>query len=90
MQETLLPLKPGKSSRIKIKVINTTNHNIILPDRTPHGRLQLVQSVTQVEVKLRKRLKAHLVQAPVGSSATGRGIIGMWFFMATGVGNKKK
>ena len=60
MQDTLLPLKPGKSSRIKIKVINTTNHNIILPDRTPHGRLQLVQSVTQVEVKFKKKVESPL------------------------------
>ena len=37
MQEMLLSLKPGKSSGIKIEVINTTNHDIILPNRTPLG-----------------------------------------------------
>ena len=37
VQETLLSLKPGKSSRIKTEAINTTNHDIVLPNRTPLG-----------------------------------------------------
>ena len=64
VQETLLSLKPGKSSRIKIEAINTTNQDIILPNRTPLGRLQLVQSVTPVEVKLKKK-----VESPLGESS---------------------
>ena len=60
VQETLLSLKPGKSSRIKLEMINATNHDIILPNRTPLGRLQLVQSVTPVEVKLKEKVESSL------------------------------
>ena len=35
-----------------MKVRNTSNHDITLKNRTPIGRLQLVQSVTPIEVKL--------------------------------------
>ena len=50
--EALLALKPGNSNHIKVEVRNTSNHDITLKNRTPIGRLQLVQSVTPVEVKL--------------------------------------
>ena len=70
MQETLLSLKPGKSSRIKIKVINTTNHDIILPKRTPLGRLQLVQFVTPVEVKLKEEVEISLGESFVLEAKT--------------------
>ena len=57
--ETLLSVKPGKSNQIHVEAINTTNHDIVLPNRTLIGRLQLVQSVTPVEVKLHENgLKA--------------------------------
>ena len=53
--ETLLSVKPGKSvNQIHVEAINTTNHDIVLPNRTLIGRLQLVQSVTPVQVKLRE------------------------------------
>ena len=45
IQETLVALKPGKSNIIKVEVINSTEHNITLLNRTPIGRLELVQSV---------------------------------------------
>ena len=32
--EKLLVVKQGKSSQIKVEVINTTNHDILLPNRT--------------------------------------------------------
>ena len=50
--EILLSAKPGKSDQIHVEVINTTNHDIVLLNQTLIGRLQLVQSVTPVEVKL--------------------------------------
>ncbi|CAB3987572.1 Hypothetical predicted protein [Paramuricea clavata] len=43
----------GKSSRVEVEVKNTTKHDIVLRNRTVPGRLQLIQSVTQVEVKLK-------------------------------------
>ena len=60
VQETLLSLKPGKSSRIKIEVINTTNHDIILPNGTPLSQLQLAQSITPVQVKLKEKVESPL------------------------------
>ena len=51
---TLLSVKPRKSSQIYVPAINTTEHDIILPNRTLIGCLQLIQSVTLVDVKLRK------------------------------------
>ena len=53
--ETLLALKPGNSNHIKVEVRNTTNHDITLQNRTPTGRLQLIQSMTPVEVKLSEK-----------------------------------
>ena len=48
--EALLTLTKGKTSRVDIEVHNTSNHDITLKGRTVMGRLQLVQSVTPVEV----------------------------------------
>ena len=45
--------KGGKASRIAIEIQNTTRHDISLKSRTVLGRLQLVQSVTPVEVRLK-------------------------------------
>ena len=65
MQETVLSLKPGKSSRIKTEVINTTNYDIILPNRSPLGQLQLVQSVTPAEVKLKEKAANPLGESSI-------------------------
>ena len=51
--ETLLTVKKGKSSKVEIDIVNNTNHDIRLPGRTLLGRLQIVQSVTPVEVRLK-------------------------------------
>ena len=56
IQETLVALKPGKSNVIKVEVINSTEHDITLRNCTPIGRLEPVQSVTPVEVKLQERV----------------------------------
>ena len=53
LSETLLCADKGSSSRLNVKVCNTTNHDIHLKGRTVLGHLQLVKSVTPLEVKLR-------------------------------------
>ena len=70
VQETLLSLKPGKSSRIKTEVINTTNHNIILPNRISLGRLQLVQSVIPAVVKLKEKVESSLGESSILKAKT--------------------
>ena len=72
IQETLVALKPGKSNVIKVEVINSTEHDITLRNRTPIGRLELVQSVTPVEVKLKERVDTTInsVSATVESDET--------------------
>ena len=47
-------VKQGKSSQIEIEVTNATKHDILLPNRTVLGRIELVQSVTPVEVKFKE------------------------------------
>ena len=54
ISETLLTVKKGKSSQVDIGITNNTNHEIVLRGRTSLGRLQLVQSVTPVEVKIKE------------------------------------
>ena len=72
IQETLVALKPGKSNIIKVEVINSTEHDITLWNCTPIGRLELVQSVTPVEVKLQERVETTInsVSATVESDET--------------------
>ena len=50
--ETLKSVKKGSVSRVDIEVHNTSDHDITLPCRTLLGRLQLIKSVTPMEVKL--------------------------------------
>ena len=54
VSETLLSVRKEKSSQVDIDIINNTNHAKVLRGRTLLGRLQLVQSVTPVEVKLKE------------------------------------
>ena len=54
LSETLLCADKGSSSRLNVKVCNTTNHDIHLKGRTVLGHLQLVKSVTPLEVKLKE------------------------------------
>ena len=56
VSESLFSLKPGKSNVIKFRVKNITNHNIVLPKRTVLGRIQLVQSVTPLDVTLKQNV----------------------------------
>ena len=54
VSESLLSLKPGKSSVVKFEVKNVSKHAIVLPKRKFLGRIQLVQSVTPLDVKLKQ------------------------------------
>ena len=47
----LLSLKQGNNSIVHVKVFNSTDHDIVLCNRTEIGRLQLVRSVYPIEVK---------------------------------------
>ena len=49
--EPLTNISSGASSRLVIQVRNSTDHDILLPNRTVLGRFQSVKSVTPVEVK---------------------------------------
>ena len=53
VSDTLLTAMAGKSCRVQVEVKNITKHDIVLRNRTALGRLQLIQSVTPVEVKLK-------------------------------------
>ena len=53
VQQTVLSVSP-QTSRIHLDIFNSTNHDIFLPNRTELGRLELVRTVTPLEVKLRE------------------------------------
>ena len=55
-----------------MEVINSTEHDITLLNRTPIGRLELVQSVIPVEVKLKEKVDTTInsVSATVESDQT--------------------
>ena len=53
IQETLTTIKRGKSTILEIPVFNNTQHDIMLSKRTVLGRIQLVRSVTEVDVRLK-------------------------------------
>ena len=54
VSEALYTIKTGKSSTAKIDVENVSQLDIILPKRTSLGRIQLVQSITPLDVKLKE------------------------------------
>ena len=60
--EKLLAIKPGKSSQIKIEVTNITKHDILLPKQTVLGRIELVQSITPMEVQFKEWPKTQTSQ----------------------------
>ncbi len=53
ISETLLQLKPGKSSVISFEIQNESRHDIILPKRLFLGRLQLIESVVPLDAQPR-------------------------------------
>ena len=52
LYETLLYMKPGKTSRVQIAVYDGTDHDIVLNGSTALGVLQAVKSVTEADVRL--------------------------------------
>ena len=56
IQEELTLVRQGNSSLLHIKVTNDTDHDITLYGRTVLGRLQLVRSVTTLEVKFKETM----------------------------------
>lgn len=60
VQEELKSVEPGTCSLMQITVTNQTNHDITLHGRTVLGQLQLVRSVTPLEVKLKEPEKSDL------------------------------
>ena len=52
VSETALSLRMGGSCHVSIPILNATDHDIYLPPRTSLGSLQLVSSITPLDVKL--------------------------------------
>ncbi|CAB4023409.1 Hypothetical predicted protein [Paramuricea clavata] len=55
VHETVTTVKQGSTSQVKIDVTNTTNHDIVVRKHTVLGSLQLIKSITPVEVKLAEK-----------------------------------
>ena len=53
VHESLTTVKEGNATILLVTVTNNTNHNISLPGRVVLGRLQIVRSVTPVEVRFK-------------------------------------
>ena len=53
VHESLTTVKKGNATILPITVTNSTNHDITLPGRVVLGHLQLVRSVTPVEVRFK-------------------------------------
>jgi hypothetical protein len=49
-------VKKGKSTIKQVQVTNDTMHDIVLPGRTVLGSLELIRSVTPIEVKLKENV----------------------------------
>jgi hypothetical protein len=56
VHETLTSVKKGKSTIMQVQVTNDTVHDIVLPGRTVLGSLELIRSVTPIEVKLKENV----------------------------------
>ena len=56
VHETVTTVTQALMSYVKMDVTNTTNHDTVLRKHTVLGRLQLVTSITPVEVKLAENL----------------------------------
>ena len=54
---TLVQLQRGTAFRVKLEVTNETNHGIVLKGKTMIGHLQLVGSVTPMEVRLQNPIE---------------------------------
>ena len=50
--EPVLNVKGGSCQLFNFQIVNSTNHDILLPGRTQLGSMQLVHSITPVDVKI--------------------------------------
>ena len=48
--ESVLTVKKGNAHILKLQVVNETNHDIMLPGRTPMGKLEMIRSVTPASI----------------------------------------
>ncbi|XP_028517114.1 uncharacterized protein LOC110246493 [Exaiptasia diaphana] len=74
VEQTVLTLRGGKSSNIGVQITNTTRHDIILPGRSVIGRLNLVRSVTPVDVKQSQQSQqsvTHVNEVGFANSSSG-------------------
>ena len=79
VHETLLNIKPGKTSKVQVAVYNGTDHDIVLKGRTLLGVLQAVKSVTAADVSLNEcrtqcdhqHLEKHKLQESTKSTLPG-------------------
>ena len=51
--EVVLNLKGGSCQLFNLQIVNSTDHDILLPGRTQLGSMQLVCSITPADVKIR-------------------------------------
>ena len=51
--EAVLNLKGGSCQLFNLLIVNSTDHDILLPGRTQLGSMQLVCSITPIDVKIR-------------------------------------
>ena len=70
VNDTLFTLKPGKSSKVKIEVVNNSKHDIMLPRHSVLGRVELVQSVTEIHVRLKENTESVDVAAQNTNSSS--------------------
>ena len=75
VNDTLFTLKPGKSSKVKIEVVNNSKHDIVLPRHSVLGRVELVQSVTEIDVRLKENTESVDVAAQNTNSSSFDGNI---------------
>ena len=54
VHESLLTLKKGNCSRINLQIVNKSNHDIILKNRSLLGSSHHIRSVTPVDIKFRE------------------------------------
>ena len=50
VRESVLTVKKGNAHILKLQMVNETNHDIMLPGRTPMGRLEMIRSVTPASI----------------------------------------
>ena len=74
INDKLLLLKKGICKKVPVTVVNTSKHDVVLHPNTYLGRLELINSVTPVEVALGKRVELSdtAVNESVGEPVVGQ------------------